>query len=157
MRKLKLEINTGNVSWADWAAVFMLVAQYVVSALQGTWTNRTYLKKWQILGSFRVPIHVMHIFTLIILLEDYGFATAVLYLGGNAVIELVAISSTSPNHSLKRLFRDVPKSSLLLFTISVLWSLLICAVIILTIAITKPHQTPIGKCSSPRTCYASDI
>ncbi len=145
--KLKLDIDTGNVSWADWAAVFMLVAQYVVSAMQGTWTHRSYLRKWQILGSFRVPIHVMHIFTLIILLEDYGFATAVLYLGGNAVIELVAIYSTPPKHSLKGLFRSVSKSSQVLFAASVAWSLLICVTIILAIALTNPHQTPIGTCT----------
>lgn len=145
---MTFRIDTGNVSRADWAAVCMLTLQYIFSALQGTSTHRSGLGKLEILISFRVPIHVFHIFTLIILLEDYGFATAVLYLCGNAVIEIMAILKMPPKHSVEGLFKNVTKTSRWLFLASVLWSVIICAGIIIAIGYFKPHETPIGKCSA---------
>lgn len=91
-------IETGIVSWADWIAIALLYTQYIITALQGIFQQQATRNYIKLALAFRASIHIINVFTLIILLENQGFSTAVSYLGTNMAIEIIAIALFMSEH-----------------------------------------------------------
>jgi len=173
-------IDTGAVSGADWISVGLLLLQFIATAQQGYYkelnlqeiidspigedTTKHHLnwwrRRWHGLIAVKFVLHIAHVFTIIMLTENQGFATSSLYIAANFSIEIITIrhmtaSETEEELTVENLLKhdkepswwesDSPKGYVRYFCVGLTWNTFLLFMTILVSFKFPPKHVLLGE------------